>query len=407
MTQRRFWISNAAVAIVAAALVTACSSGGGSTSASSGTKSSGSITVGFIGSLQSATYSFPETAAAAQAEVDAVNAAGGINGKTVKLSVCNDQANSNQAVVCVRQMTTAGAVGVIGGISTVGQTITSDLQDADLVYTGERPLSPGELNSPISFPMVGGSESTAAGLGTYAATTAGCKRMYMLVSDDSPAALTGAAFAKGYKSASGGQTVGQTVTPSPDTSYAAAAASAVAFHADCVFFTVDVPEGPKAIPTLRAALPNAKFFTTAGNVPAPILAALGKDADGLYLADSVLPVNATGNATLNQFKAEMAKYQPKATVDGFAVTSWLGTRLLLNTIKTMTGPVTAQNVLSAFNHLGPYSGGNVIGNLSFQDKSPIPSALREFNLTYLVFKVENGTYSVSDPQFESAAAAMK
>ena len=41
-----------------------------------------------------------------------------------------------------------------------------------------------------------------------------------------------------------------------------------------------------------------------------------------------------------------------ATVDGFAVTSWLGTRLLLNTIKTMTGPVTAQNVLSAFNHLG-------------------------------------------------------
>jgi ABC-type branched-subunit amino acid transport system substrate-binding protein len=403
MTQRRFWISNAAVAIVAAALVTACSSGGGSTSASSGTKSSGSITVGFIGSLQSATYSFPETAAAAQAEVDAVNAAGGINGKTVKLSVCNDQANSNQAVVCVRQMTTAGAVGVIGGISTVGQTITSDLQDADLVYTGERPLSPGELNSPISFPMVGGSESTAAGLGTYAATTAGCKRMYMLVSDDSPAALTGAAFAKGYKSASGGQTVGQTVTPSPDTSYAAAAASAVAFHADCVFFTVDVPEGPKAIPTLRAALPNAKFFTTAGNVPAPILAALGKDADGLYLADSVLPVNATGNATLNQFKAEMAK----ATVDGFAVTSWLGTRLLLNTIKTMTGPVTAQNVLSAFNHLGPYSGGNVIGNFSFQDKSPIPSALREFNLTYLVFKVENGTYSVSDPQFESAAAAMK
>jgi branched-chain amino acid transport system substrate-binding protein len=406
MTQRKFWIGNAAVAIAGAALITACSSGSGSTSASTGAKSSGSIAIGFIGSLQSATYSFPETSAAAQAEVDAVNAAGGINGKTVKLSVCNDQANTNQAVACVRQMTNEGAVGVVGGISTVGQTITSDLQAAHLVYTGERPLSPGELNSPISFPMVGGSESTAAGLGMYAATTAGCKRMYMLVSDDSPAALTGAAFAKGYKYASGGKTVGQTVTPSPSTSYAAAAASAVAFNADCVFTTVDVPEGPKAIPTLRAALPNAKFFTTAGNVPAPILAALGKSADGLYLADSVLPVNATGNATLNKFKAEMAKYQPKATIDGFAVTSWLGTQLLLNTIKSISGPVTAQNVLSAFDHLGTYNGGDVIGNFSFQDKSPVASAAREFNSTYLVFGVENGTYSVSDTKFENAAAAL-
>jgi len=230
--------------------------------------------------------------------------------------------------------------------------------------------------------------------------------MYMLVSDDSPAALTGAAFAKGYKYASGGKTVGQTVTPTPDTSYAAAAASAVAFNADCVFFTVDVSEGPKAIPTLRAALPNAKFFTTAGNVPTPILAALGKDADGLYLADSVLPVNATGNATLNQFKAEMAKYQPKATVDGFAVTSWLGTQLLLNTIKTMSAPITAQNVLTAFNHLGAYNGGDVIGNFSFQDKPTVADAAREFNSTYLVFKVVNGTYSISDPKFESAAAAL-
>jgi len=403
MAQRRFWIGNAAAIITAVALVTACSSGGGNS-----TSKGGSITIGFIGSLQSATYSFPETAAAARAEVDAVNAAGGVGGKTVKLSVCNDQANANQAVACVRQMTNAGAVGVIGGISTVGQTITSDLQAADLVYTGERPLSPGELNSPISFPMVGGSESSAAGLAMYAATTAGCKRMYMLVGDDSPDSLTGQAFAKAYKYASGGITVGQTVTPSPDASYAAAAASAVAFHADCVFVTVDVPEGPKAIPTLRQALPNAKFFDTAGAMPTPIIAALGKYADGIYLSDSVLPVNATGNTTLNLIKSEMAKYEPKATLDGFAVTSWLGTRLLLDTIKTMTVPITGQSVLDAFNHLGAYNGGGLIGNFSFHVKSPVAGATREFNFTYLVFRVENGTYSVSaDPTFESAVAAMR
>jgi branched-chain amino acid transport system substrate-binding protein len=411
VAKRRIWISSGAV-IFAAVLVTACSSSGSSSStsdtaagANASTSSGGTITIGFIGSLQSATYSFPETAAAAQTEVDAVNAAGGIHGKKVKLSVCNDQASTSQAVVCVRQMTSAGAVGVIGGISTVGETITGDLQAANLIYTGERPLSPGELNSPISFPMVGGGESSAAGLAVYAAQTAGCKRPYMIVSDSSPSELTAAAFAKGFKTTSG-ISVGQTVTPSPNTSYAAAAADAVSYHADCVFFGLDVPEGPKAIPTLRAALPKAKFFNTAGAMPTPIIQALGKSADGIYLSDSVLPVNDTTNALLNQFKAEMAQYQPKAVVDGFAVTSWLGTRLLLDTISTMTTPVTAQNVLHAFNQLGAYNGQGVIGNFNFQTKSPIPGASREVNLTYLVFQVQNGTYQVTDPTFRSAAAAM-
>ena len=409
MSRRRNWINGTVVAISAAVLATACSSSGSSSSAagSGSTSSGGTITIGFIGSLQSATYSFPETAAAAQAEVDAVNAAGGIHGAKVKLSVCNDQANTSQAVACVRQMTDAGAVGVIGGISTVGDTITSDLQAAHLIYTGERPLSPGELNSPISFPMVGGGESSAAGLAVYAAQTAGCKRMYMIVSDSSPSELTGAAFAKGFKYASGGTSVGQTVTPSPNTSYAAAAADAVAYHADCVFFALDVPEGPKAIPTVRAALPNAKFFNTAGAMPTPIIQALGKSADGIYLSDSVLPVNTTSNALLNQFKTEMAKYQPKAVVDGFAVTSWLGTRLLLDTIGNMSGAVNAQTVQSAFDKLGAYNGQNLIGNFNFQDTGQIPAAKREVNLTYIVFQVQNGAYEVGgDPAFKSAAAAM-
>jgi branched-chain amino acid transport system substrate-binding protein len=409
VAKRRIWISSTA-AIFAALLATACSSSSssssGSSAASTSTSSGGTITIGFIGSLQSATYSFPETAAAAQAEVDAVNAAGGIHGNKVKLSVCNDQASTSQAVVCVRQMTSASAVGVIGGISTVGETITGDLQAANLVYTGERPLSPGELNSPISFPMVGGGESSAAGEAVYAAQTAGCKRPYMIVSDSSPSELTAAAFAKAFKYASSGTSVGQTVNPSPSTSYAAAAADAVAYHADCVFFSLDVPEGPKAIPTLRAALPNAKFFNTAGAMPAPIIQALGKAANGIYLSDSVLPVNDTANATLSQFKAEMAQYEPKQVVDGFAVTSWLGTRLLLDTITKMTVPITAQNVLKAFNQLGEYNGQGLIGSFNFQTKSPIADAKREVNLSYLVFQVENGTYQVTDPSFQNAAAAM-
>jgi ABC-type branched-subunit amino acid transport system substrate-binding protein len=399
VTDRRVWIRTT-VAVAAAGLLAGCSSGNGGGSGDS----KGPITIGYIGSIQSAQYSFPEAAAGAQAYVDAINASGGVKGRKVRLITCNDQADPNQAAACVRQMTQGGALGVIGGITTEGQVITADLQSANLVYTGGRPLSPGELNSPISFPMVGGAASTAAGLAIYADKTLGCKRPFQLISDDAPTVLTGAAFTQAYKWASGGGAVGQVVTPSPDTSYAAAAASAVAYHADCVMLSLDVPEGPKALPVLRAALPHAKFLDTAGALT-PVLSAVGKLADGIYAADSVIPIESTGNATLNEIKADMAKYEPKSLVDGFTVTSWLGTRLLLDTIGKISGSLSAQAVLNAYNHLGEITSGGVIGNFSFQHPSTIPDAKRQFNSTYIIFQYLNGAYKALTP-FEDAAQAL-
>lgn len=382
----RKWVPVVTVAsVVAIALSTAACSSSGHSNSSSGAK--GTITIGFIGSLQSPTFSFPETAAAAQARVDAVNAAGGINGHHVKLSVCNDRNDPNQAQVCVRQMVNDHAVGVVGGITPQGNTIISGLQSANLIYTGERALSPGELNSPVSFPVEGGLITATAGLGVYAATKLGCEKPFQIVNDDSSNHLGAAGFVAGYKYASHGGSVGQTVTPVPNTDYSAAVASASSARADCVMFDLDAAEQVKAIPLVRKQLPHAKLLDTSGSVPAPTLKALGQNATGMYLDDSVLPITTTGNSALDQIKAEMTKYEPKTGVDGFVVTSWIGTKLLLDTISKLKGDISAKSVLDAFNNLSTFNGMGLIGNFSFKSTSPLASAKRLFNRNYIVSKV--------------------
>jgi branched-chain amino acid transport system substrate-binding protein len=403
------YLRGVVLVVPSALLLAACSSSGSSpgTGASGASGSGGTITIGFIGSLQSSTYNFPETAAAAQAYVDAANASGGINGKTVKLVVCNDQTDANQAVACVQQMTTDGAVGVIGGVSSVGDNITAGLQAAGLVYTGERPLSPGESNSPISFPMVGGAAADAAGLGDYAATGLGCKEPFSIVADTSPAELSAQGFAAGYKAGSSGGSVGQTTTPATSSSYFSAAAAAAAHHADCIFLTNAPTEIPKVVPAIKAALPNAKILDTAGGFPPSIVQALGSQANGVYLSDCVVPTSTTGNATLDQFKADMAKYEPSGVQDGFAITSWLGTRLLLDTIGKISGPVTGPTVLKAFDNLGEVDSGGVIGNFNFKSPPAVSDSKRVFNNTYLVYEYDNGKYTVTSGGFKDAAALLK
>jgi ABC-type branched-subunit amino acid transport system substrate-binding protein len=201
--------------------------------------------------------------------------------------------------------------------------------------------------------------------------------------------------------------VRQALTPAVSPDYFAAAASAASAHADCVFLTPAPSEIPKVIPALKASVPNAKILDTAGGFPPPTIQALGSSANGVYLADSVIPVSTTGNATLDQFKADMAKYESRQTVDAFALTSWLGARLLLDTISTMSGPITAQTVLHAFDGLGEVNSGGVIGNFSFKTASTVAGEKRQFNNTYVAFQYDYGKYTVFSGGFKDATTALK
>ncbi|MFG2039832.1 ABC transporter substrate-binding protein [Dactylosporangium sp. NPDC048998] len=359
--------------------------------------SGGDITVAFIGSTESQVYSFPESSAAAKARFAAVNDAGGVNGRKINFTSCNDKADPNEAAACVRKAAQDKAVAVIGGISAVGDALTGALESAKIVYTGNRPLSPGELHSAVAFPLVGGGASTAGGAGLYAVNTLKCKSIYVIDGDVPGNRTVAAAFKAGVKAASGKEP-GETVTPATSSDYAPAAAAAASAGADCVYYAISVPEMPKAIPAFRRALPGATLITSSGNLPGPIIKALGADAEGFVLSDSQIPVTTKGNAYLDQFHAEMTKYTPDATQSAFALSSWMGADLLVKVLQGMSGDVSAASVLDAYRKLGAVQGHGVIGDFAFSDKGAVPDAPRLFNVKYTVVKVVKG-----EPTLEGAA----
>ena len=89
-------------------LASACaSSGGGGSTSADGKAPIKIVTDGlWAGGV-------PEQLSAIQAEVDTINAAGGIHGRKLDLIVCDDQNDPNKAIQCVQSAISQGVVAMV------------------------------------------------------------------------------------------------------------------------------------------------------------------------------------------------------------------------------------------------------------------------------------------------------
>jgi ABC-type branched-subunit amino acid transport system substrate-binding protein len=404
------WVSGAALSLAAAMTVAACGSGtpSGGSGSSSGQATGEPIKIYAIGSFESQTYNFPEVAAATKAYAAALNAKGGINGRPLEVTSCNDKADPNEAAVCARAAQTNGAVAVIGGISTQGDVITSTLDKAGIVLTGQRPLTPGDYSSKISFPLVGGTSSSGTGLGLYAGKEGACTKVYWVASNIPPSLASQQSFVAGLKYANPAATAVGQATPVTVPDYSAIAAAAAATNPDCFYLGVTNAEWAKAYPAIKGALPNVKVFTTASNVSPDVAKALGSSLDGVLASDSQLPLSDTSNPAISQYLAEMKQYAPDAAATTIGLSSWAGAKALVeNVLVKQNGDITPATVLDAYNKLGSVDSAGVFGDFSFQAPPADPKMPRQFNRTYIVYAYKNTVGDLAGATFQDATAAIK
>ena len=92
---------------------------------------------------------------AAEAAIKAVNAAGGVKGHPLVLSVCDSKGNGNVANACARAAVSNGTVADIGGFSFVG-TPMEIMNAGKLPMIGRTPgFNPKEYSFPTVFPYFG------------------------------------------------------------------------------------------------------------------------------------------------------------------------------------------------------------------------------------------------------------
>ncbi|MFB9462144.1 ABC transporter substrate-binding protein [Streptomyces cinereospinus] len=94
-----------------------------------------------------------------------VNASGGINGRELKVVICNDRNDSVDAARCARRAVEEKVVAVVGSYSQFTDTFFPILEGAGIPYIGGYGITNAEFTSPLSYPVNGGQPALLAGLG--------------------------------------------------------------------------------------------------------------------------------------------------------------------------------------------------------------------------------------------------
>lgn len=352
MVRRRRTSAAALATLTSAALVlTACGSDDGDSGGGSGSGGSQSeISIGSTVSLTSAAASFPEVKQAQEAAVASINAAGGVNGKKLKLTVCDGKFEVNAELGCFRTLLRDKVSAIVGPVLIAG-TGASEYKAAEQAKTaviGSPAYQPGELVSSAAFPLgpsvVGGTYGAVYGL-----LKQGAKKISVFGDANNPAANSIVELSKQalgeIKMSPVNVVVGDTST---DPTLMSAAAKAIGNGTDGIVITGAPPSMAKSVPALRAQGYKGLIATIDGALPGPVVSAIASSADGMIVASqTAFPEQSPAS---DAFLADMKKYAPDAPLDFFAIQAWSSVKLFA-AVATQAKATTSQEVLTAFENL--------------------------------------------------------
>ncbi len=143
--------SSAATTAADSAATTAADSAG--TTAASGEAPSGEpIKVMTVTTLNAAGPTYENIANTAEAYADYINARGGIAGRPLEVTVCDEQFDPAVATTCARQAVDEDMVSIVGSFTFFAESIVPVIAESSITWFGACcPITPSELTSPYSF----------------------------------------------------------------------------------------------------------------------------------------------------------------------------------------------------------------------------------------------------------------
>jgi branched-chain amino acid transport system substrate-binding protein len=110
------------------------------------------IKVMTVTTLNAAGPTYQNIANTALAYADYINARGGIAGRPLEVTVCDEQFDPAVATTCAREAVAEGMVSVVGSFTFFAESIVPVIAESDITWFGACcPITPSELTSPHSF----------------------------------------------------------------------------------------------------------------------------------------------------------------------------------------------------------------------------------------------------------------
>ena len=383
------------------------SSGEGATAAAPEEEAKGApIKTMFTTPIQSqATPTFVDAAEASVAFEKWTNAHGGIGGRPIKITICDDRGETTQAATCARQAVEEKDVAVIGSFSFFGETIVPILEKGNVAWFGTCcATSAAELKSDISFPV--GSQPAYAAAMVAKAFEEGCETFNAVIIEG-----TQPIFEPVMKNAAKalGKEVGKFVNiPAAAKDESPVVAEALSGGADCVG-TIMGESLYKAWmgPWVQSGT-EARMYGIQGNLNAQALegfeeAGEGDVITGIY-ADWKTPLWKEYREALEFSGAEEGLDYGSVGAQG----AWAGDLAFKKIVESMKGPVTNETFIEAASKTSHLSTGGLTPILNFtKDWHGVPGFERLFNRSVAFSKYEHGEVVPEGEELYDATALME
>jgi branched-chain amino acid transport system substrate-binding protein len=290
---------------------------------------------------------------ASEAAVKAFNSRGGIGGRCMSITSCDDKADPNIAADCARQTIESSAVATINDTTSAGDAAVSTLYvEANMARVGQSPGSP-DLNAPVSYNLGGGGVGTTMMM-LPPLFKAG-KTKIAAIHVDLPAFAAFLPILKIIIEANGAELVATIPVPAGTTNFDQFILAAEDAGADGVF----LPLGAElAVPVIKAAGElgtEILFATSLGSLSQADVAGLGEIAKQVvFNAETPPPTDADTNPAVAQLQADFTEFGGDTLtpekLKSSGQRSWLAVYAFVTIMSaTDTENITRESVIAAMN----------------------------------------------------------
>jgi branched-chain amino acid transport system substrate-binding protein len=303
----------------------------------------------------------PQISDAANAAANAINAAGGIQGRPLQVDECNSKLDPNAAADCARQGTSGDYAAIVGTLTSNDGSIVPIAESADVPLVGIIPTTQASYGSPDSFPISGGSSVRAIAM-AKAVTAAGAKKVSILYIDVAAAAAFVPVLEGGVTS--NGATLGKSVgVPAGTPDMSSYVANALSDDVDGVILFTTAPDAVKMVQAIRNSGGENVHIAFAVSNADDLVQALGADADGLITATPNRQTSETTYPGVKQYVDEMEASNFSPANNEYAINAWASVHLFAQVASTLTD-ITPQTVKTAM-ETATYDNGGLTPPIDF------------------------------------------
>jgi branched-chain amino acid transport system substrate-binding protein len=356
-----------------------------------------------VTTLNAAGPTYQNIANTAEAYATYINARGGIAGRPLEVTVCDEQFDPAVATSCAREAVEEGMVSIVGSFTFFAESIVPVIAESDITWFGPCcPVTPSELTSKHSFPI--GNQPMYAVGSVKRAVDDGCQSINAVIIDGAQIFIPPMENAIAALGQSFGDII---ILPPTAQDYSAEVAQATNNDADCVLMVVS--EGPFI--TWNTAWTQsgteAVQYGPQGNLNEISAAGNEESTDGDVIA-GMYPDLSTAPWDEYRLALDEAGYDTSEfdynSLGGMG--TWAAFRGFTIIAETINGEITAESFFKAASNTSNLDLGGMVPNLDFTQEwtDGLEGYERLFNRSVVFSELDNGKVVPLTTEFEDVGA---